>query len=198
MNLDEILNNKEEALAKVLSVNEYLKVKRPAYLALTAQARAYKEQTGEDIYTTMSTKGHICGRSGVREVFDDEHNRYITDTNPDVWNGNDLGPNGPVSFLATLNGCYLHTATVIAAEQELDMDRIECQLDCIYYPTSGYLGFEYLPTGPQNIHGTMTVDSTESDERLEQFRKDLLRRCPIGSLLKDVPDLKIENIHKKD
>lgn len=193
--MQEALADKAEAYAKVQSVNEYLKVKRPAYLNLVKTARLVKEKTGQDLCTPMTTKGHICGRSGVREVFDGEGNRYITDTG-DVWNGNDLGPNGPVSFLATLNGCYLHTATVIAAEQELDMDRIECQLDCVYYPVSGYEGFEYLPTGPQKIHGTMTVDSKETDERLEQFLKDLLRRCPIGSLLKEVPEVKIVNTHK--
>lgn len=194
MTMEEIMQNKAEALGKVYSVNEYLKVKRPAYLAFIARAKALKAQ-GKELMINMTTKGHICGRSGVRFVVDGDGNRYITDTG-EVWNGNNLGPNGPVTFLATLNGCYLHTATVIAAEQELDMDRIECDLNCVYYPVSGYQGFEYLPTGPQRIEGVMRVDSGETDERLQQFLKDLLRRCPIGSLLKEVPNVRIENIRK--
>ncbi len=108
--MKETLAVKEEAYAKVQSVNEYLKVKRAAYLNLVNTARPMKEKSGQDLCTPMTTKGHICGRSGVREVFDGEGNRYFTDTG-DAWNGNNLGPNEPVSFLVALNGCHLFTCS---------------------------------------------------------------------------------------
>ncbi len=179
------------------SVNEYLKEKRQAYLKITGFAKkVIAEQGAEKAATKLTTKGRICGRSGVREVIDGDGFRYITDTGA-VWNGNNVGPNAPTCFIATLNSCLMHTAAVIAAEQEIDMDYCTCDMEADYYPVGGYLGFEDLPKGPQNIQFVLTVDSCESEERLEKFLSDIERRCPIASLLKEPPKGTLVNKHEK-
>ena len=132
----------------------------------------------------------------MREVIDGDGFRYITDTGA-VWNGNNVGPNAPTCFIAALNSCIMHTAAVIAAEQEIDMDYCTCDMEADYYPVGGYLGFENVPKGPQNIRFVLTIDSTESEERLDKFLKDIEERCPVGSLLKVGPKGKLVNIHEK-
>lgn len=180
------------------SVNDYLKEKREAYLMLTAYARKVAAEKGSEATSTkLVTKGRICGRSGVREVIDGDGFHYVTDTGA-VWNGNNVGPNAPTCFIATLNSCIMHTAAVIAAEQEIDMDYCTCEMTADYYPVGGYRGFEDLPKGPQNIQFVLTVDSTESEERLAQFLKDIESRCPIGSLLKVPPKGTLINKHGKE
>lgn len=178
----------------VNSVNEYLKEKRTAYLMITGMVRKMME-AGTGKPTVLSTKGRICGRSGVREVIDGDGFRYVTDTGA-AWNGNNVGPNAPTCFIAALNSCIMHTAAVIAAEQEIDMDRCECEMNADYYPVGGYKGFEEIPKGPQNIRFVLTVDSTESEERLDQFLRDIESRCPVGSLLKVGPKGTLVNVHK--
>lgn len=180
----------------VNSVNEYLKEKRVAYLNITGRIRKAMDM-GVAKPNKLVTKGRICGRSGVREVIDGDGFHYVTGTGA-VWNGNNVGPNAPTSFIAALNSCIMHTAAVIAAEQEVDMDYCTCEMTADYWPTGGYQGFDGVPLGPQNIHFVMTVDSTESEERLAQFLADIERRCPVGSLLKVGPKGELINIHKDE
>lgn len=178
------------------SCNEYLKEKRAAYVAITNVGRQMKA-AGKPMATEFVTKGRICGRSGVREVVDQEGWKWVTDVGP-IWNGHNIGPSAPSSFMAALNSCILHTAAVICAEQELDMDRCECEMRAEYYPLGGYKDFEDVPKGPQNIRFVLTVDSTETPDRLEQFLADVERRCPVGSLLKVGPKGELVNTHGKE
>lgn len=184
------------AKSPVFSCNEYLKEKRQAYLKITAFGRK-KREAGEQLVATLTSKGRICGRSGIREVIDGGGHRFLTDVGA-IWNGYDLAPSAPSSFICALNSCIMHTAAVIAAEQELDMDSCECELMGDYHVLGGYAGFEDEPTGPQDIRFTLTIDSKESPERLEQFLHDIERRCPVGSLLKVGPRGKLVNIHKDE
>jgi len=177
------------------SCNEYLKEKRAAYLAVTDLGRQMKA-ANQPMYAPFVTKGRICGRSGVREVTDQEGWKWVTDVG-DIWNGHNLGPSAPSSFLASLNSCIMHTAAVIAAEQELDMDKCECEMTAEYYPLGGYRDFEDVPKGPQNIRFVLTIDSKETPERLDQFLHDIERRCPVGSLLKVGPKGTLVNTHKE-
>lgn len=181
----------------VNSCNLYLQEKHKAYMALTGMSKAQKAAGKPDLMAKFVTKGRICGRSGIREVVDQDGWHFITDVGP-IWNGHNIGASAPSSFMAALNSCIMHTAAVIAAEQNLDMDRCECVMTADYYPLGGYKDFEDVPRGPQNIEFVLTVDSTESDERLAQFLADCERRCPVGSLLKVGPKGKIINVHGQE
>lgn len=103
---------------------------------------------------------------------------------PTELGGTDTGPN-PMEFVAAaLNGCKGVMVPLIAKEMDFSFTGIEFETTGII-DIRGLMGEEGVTPHFQKIRFTVTIQTTESDERLELLKKEVERRCPVYNLFVD-------------
>lgn len=99
-----------------------------------------------------------------------------------AFGGKDAAP-GPLAYaLASLTSCSQATATIVARELGIAIERIQFDLEAdidmsvlVGMPAKGLPDFQ-----PINIH--VTVTSAASDAQIEELRTRVERRCPVFQL----------------
>ncbi|MEK4874987.1 OsmC family protein [Bacillus sp. FSL W8-0102] len=103
---------------------------------------------------------------------------------PPKLGGNDSGPN-PLEFVAAaMNGCNGVMIPLVAKELDFTFSGIEFETTGIV-DIRGLMGEEGVKPHFQKIRFHVNIQTEESEERIEQLKKEAERRCPVYNLFVD-------------
>ncbi|MBX6743500.1 MAG: OsmC family protein [Acetobacteraceae bacterium] len=159
------------------TLGEYLALKRPAYEALKAKARA----PGYEPATLRATVT-VEGRSGVRRIRLRDH-QILTDS-PPSFVGYDLGPSSPEVVLGALGSCLAHSWLIQAAVHGLPLEAVEVEVTGRLDQRAGEPGHEDIGPEPQGIGFTVHLTTTASGAEIAAVEAAVDRACPILNLLR--------------
>ncbi|MMZ57982.1 OsmC-like protein [compost metagenome] len=103
---------------------------------------------------------------------------------PEVLGGTDTGPNPMEYVVAALNGCKGVMIPLIAQELGFTFTGIEFETTGII-DTRGLMGEEGVSPHFQKIRFQVNIQTEESEEKIEQLKQEVERRCPVFNLFKD-------------
>lgn len=98
--------------------------------------------------------------------------------------GDDAGPMPLEYVVAALNGCNGVMIPLVAKELDFTFSDIDFETTGIV-DTRGLLGEEGVRTHFQKIRFHVNIQTEESEERIEQLKKEVERRCPVYNLFVD-------------
>jgi uncharacterized OsmC-like protein len=98
--------------------------------------------------------------------------------------GADAGPMPLEYVVAALNGCNGVMIPLVAKELDFTFSDIDFETTGIV-DTRGLLGEEGVRTHFQKIRFQVNIQTEESEERIEQLKKEVERRCPVYNLFVD-------------
>ncbi|WP_027417230.1 OsmC family protein [Aneurinibacillus terranovensis] len=98
--------------------------------------------------------------------------------------GGDAGPMPLEYVVAALNGCKGVMIPLIAKELDFTFSGIDFETTGIV-DTRGLLGEEGVCTHFQKIRFQVNIQTEESEERIEQLKNEVERRCPVLNLFVD-------------
>ncbi|KXH84035.1 OsmC family protein [Sporosarcina sp. HYO08] len=108
---------------------------------------------------------------------------FIVDE-PKSLGGKDEGPN-PLEFvLAGLSSCASVMIALIAKEQKFSYEAVEFK-NAGELDVRGLRGVEGVSPHFQSVNLDVFIKTEESDERLEQLKEAVEKRCPVINLLID-------------
>lgn len=107
--------------------------------------------------------------------------------------GRNTGPTPLESMLCALNSCSAMIMNIMRKEQRFLMDGVKFEADGVIdvrrveMKRTGKLYSEVEPIAYHyhKVTQRVYIDTKESDERLEKFRSEVERLCPIQALLRD-------------
>lgn len=103
---------------------------------------------------------------------------------PEALGGTDSGPNPMEYVVAALSGCTSVMISLIAQEKNFTFQGAEFENTGIL-DLRGLMGVDGVSPHFQKVRFTVTLDTIESDERIEELKHDVEKRCPVYNLLKD-------------
>lgn len=103
---------------------------------------------------------------------------------PTQLGGADAGPMPLEYVVAALNGCNGVMIPLVAKELDFTFSDIDFETTGIV-DTRGLLGEEGVRTHFQKIRFHVNIQTEESEERIEQLKKEVERRCPVYNLFVD-------------
>ena len=103
---------------------------------------------------------------------------------PPILGGTDTGPNPMEFVVAALNGCKGVMIPLVAGELNFAFSGIEFETSGII-DTRGLMGEQGVKPHFQKIRFQVNIRTEESDERLEQLKAEVERRCPVFTLFVD-------------
>ncbi|MED4729459.1 OsmC family protein [Aneurinibacillus migulanus] len=103
---------------------------------------------------------------------------------PEVLGGTDTGPNPMEYVVAALNECKGVMIPLIAQELGFTFTGIEFETTGII-DTRGLMGEEGVSPHFQKIRFQVNIQTEESEEKIEQLKQEVERRCPVFNLFKD-------------
>jgi uncharacterized OsmC-like protein len=98
--------------------------------------------------------------------------------------GNDAGPMPLEYVVAALNGCNGVMIPLVAQELDFTFSGIDFETTGIV-DTRGLMGEEGVCTYFQKIRFQANIHTEESEERIEQLKNEVERRCPVLNLFVD-------------
>ncbi|MBE3569190.1 MAG: OsmC family protein [Bacillales bacterium] len=109
--------------------------------------------------------------------------------------GTDSGPN-PLEFVAAaLNGCNGVMISLVAKEMNFTFSGIDFETTGIV-DTRGLMGEEGVNPHFQKIRFQVKIQTEESEERIEQLKNEVERRCPVYNLFVDA-GIQVDTIWSK-
>lgn len=136
--------------------------------------------------TSTLTKVSASGRweSGVKTSLTVRHFKPFLMDEPIQLGGTDEAPNPMEFVLAALNGCKSVMISVIAKEIDFSFSAIE--FDSIgFIDIRGLSGVEGVSPHFQKVRFSVNIKTNESDERIQQLKEIVEKRCPVYNLLND-------------
>lgn len=103
---------------------------------------------------------------------------------PEALGGTDLGPNPMEYVVAALSGCTSVMISLIAKEKDFEFQSVDFENTGIL-DLRGLLGEEGVSPYFQKVRFTVKLYTQENDERLEELKNEVEKRCPVYNLLKD-------------
>ncbi|MFC0525610.1 OsmC family protein [Pontibacillus salicampi] len=106
----------------------------------------------------------------------------ITIDEPVQQGGTDQGANPLETLLASLTGCESAVANIVAGEMEFDLQGIEFDVRGELDPR-GMMGEEGVRRHFQKVTIRAVVQTSESDERIQELKAKTDDRCPVFQTL---------------
>ena len=103
---------------------------------------------------------------------------------PEAAGGTGKGPNPMELLLAALVGCEVVTMVQVAREMEFQFSGFHCEVEGDM-DLRGFMGAPGVCRYYCGLRGTVTVETDESQERLDMVRDQVESRCPVYTLLED-------------
>jgi uncharacterized OsmC-like protein len=103
---------------------------------------------------------------------------------PQALGGTDDGPNPMEYVIAALSGCTSVMISIIAQEKQFAFQGVAFENTGIL-DLRGLMGVEGVSPHFQKVRFTVTIDTQENEERIEELKNEVERRCPVYNLLKD-------------
>jgi uncharacterized OsmC-like protein len=148
----------------------------------------------------VSSKGKW--EEGVRTTVHVRDFEPIVLDEPEELGGTDVGANPVEYVLAALSGCTSVVISLIAKELDFKYTDVEFENEGTL-DLRGLNGVEGVSPHFQTVTFKVTIETDESDQRLEELKSEVIRRCPVYNLLKDAgitlesPWVKKEPVHTK-
>jgi len=105
--------------------------------------------------------------------------------------GDDAGPTPPECLAMALGGCILNLCRILAMQKQIHLEDLRVLVEgtidpsrAFGIPTETRAGFLSL-----SVHVKVASNLTDSD--MEEFRRELIRRCPICDTIGSVTPLQI-------
>ncbi|MDP4549282.1 OsmC family protein [Alkalihalobacillus macyae] len=118
---------------------------------------------------------------GMNTVGDSKGHKVVIDE-PAQMGGTDEGANPLASLLISLSGCENAIANFVAKEMEFDLQGIEFDIRGEIDPR-GMMGEEGVRPYFQKITVNAVVETSESEERIQELQQIVDSRCPIYTTL---------------
>jgi len=107
----------------------------------------------------------------------------ITVDEPESLGGTDAGPNPVELILGALGSCQEITYRAYATALGIPLENVSVKLDG-HIDLRGFFGVDdSVPAGYQKITGTVTLESTASEEQLQNLRAAVNAHCPVLDIL---------------
>ncbi|AIE58966.1 OsmC family protein [Bacillus methanolicus] len=103
---------------------------------------------------------------------------------PTELGGSDTAPNPMEYVCAALNGCNGVMIPLVAKELDFSFSGIDFETTGIV-DIRGLMGEEGVSPHFQKIRFRVNIQTEESEERIEQLKNEVERRCPVMNLLLD-------------
>ncbi|MBO8172935.1 MAG: OsmC family protein [Bacillaceae bacterium] len=111
---------------------------------------------------------------------------------PEQLGGTDTAPNPMEYVVAALNGCKGVMIPMIAGELNFSFTGIRFETSG-YIDPRGLMGEEGVSPHFKKVKFNVYIQTDETDERLEQLKSQVEKRCPVFNLLKDAGvDLEVQ------
>ena len=128
--------------------------------------------------TTGTSKGNLN-----TSIYAREFSPFIIDE-PEYLGGTNEGPNPLEYLLGGLTGCTSVMIGLIAKEKNFSFQEIEFKNDGTI-DARGMMGVEGVSSHFQTVSFEAVFSTEESDERLEELKEEVEKRCPIYNLIVD-------------
>ena len=136
---------------------------------------------------TAATKGMVTeGTSNNHTIIIDE---------PERMGGTDKGANPLGALLISLAGCENVVANFVAKEMNFDLKGIDFEISGELDPR-GMMGEEGVRPYFQKVTVHAKVETSESDERLQELQEKVDSRCPVFTTLK-AADIEMDVLWEK-
>lgn len=110
-----------------------------------------------------------------------DHSGIVMDQ-PAETGGTGKGPNPMELLLASLVGCEAQTLVLVAQEMDFKFSGFSAEFEGDM-DLRGFFGAEGICRYYCGLRGTITVETDESQERLELIQSQVESRCPVHNLL---------------
>jgi len=128
-------------------------------------------------------KMHVSGKSkGMKTLVNAGGHDVIVDEAPQM-GGNNEGPNPLQYMLTALAGCSNVVAHAVAKEMDFDLQDLSIDVSGEFDPR-GFMGDPDVRTYFKTVTLNVDVKTTESEERLEELKKQVEARCPVYGTFK--------------
>ena len=137
-------------------------------------------------HTSTLVKVTAAGKweSGVKTNISVRNFPTFSMDEPSQLGGADAGPMPLEYVVAALNGCNGVMIPLVAKELDFTFSGIDFETTGIV-DTRGLLGEEGIRTHFQKIRFQVKIQTEESEERIEQLKNEVERRCPVLNLFLD-------------
>lgn len=102
---------------------------------------------------------------------------------PESLGGSDTGMNPVEALLCALGSCQAIVAAAFAQAHKVDLQDFWVELEGDLDPDGFLLGKSGVRNGFQEIRVTMHFKSDSPSDKLEEYRKFIESRCPVGDTL---------------
>lgn len=130
----------------------------------------------------VETSGEWTG--GVQTKINIRNFEPIIVDEPQKLGGKDEGPNPVELVLAGLSSCTSVMVAIISKEQNFVYEGVEFK-NSGEIDLQGLMGVEGVSPHFQSIQFDVVFDTNESDEKIEQLKQEVEKRCPVVNLLLD-------------
>lgn len=123
-------------------------------------------------------KFKVTGKNdGLKSTVKAGKHDIIVDEAPQM-GGNNEGPNPLQYMLSALVGCGNVVAHLVAKEMNFDLQGLSFEATGEFDPR-GFMGDPNVRTYFETVTVDVKVETSESDERIEQLREQVEARCPV-------------------
>ena len=116
----------------------------------------------------------------------------LTIDEPESLGGTDAGPNPVELILASLGSCQEITYKAFAAALGISLDSVSVKLEGNIDLRGFFAVEERVRPGYQNITGTVTIESSASEEQIEQLREIVNAHCPVLDIITNPVPVKLD------
>ncbi|WNO60163.1 OsmC family protein [Rheinheimera sp. MMS21-TC3] len=132
----------------------------------------------------LEVAAHSEWQSGVQTHSQIRDFKPVIMDEPAILGGANQGPNPLEYLVASLNGCKGVMIPLIAKELSFQFTALSFATKGVI-DLRGLLGQPEVSTHFQSLHFTVTIQTEESAERLQELQDTVSRRCPIYNLLQE-------------
>lgn len=119
-----------------------------------------------------------------------KHTFYIDE--PEAAGGTDLGPNQIQYMLASLGGCFMGAGRLIAKQMGLAIRGIDCRMSGEIDERAVMGQSTEVRPGFPKIVMHVKVDSDEPKAKLDEWLKQVEKRCPVNDVIVNPTPVEID------
>lgn len=138
--------------------------------------------SSSDNLVKVSTSGKWEG--GVKSGINIRDFQKVIMDEPFELGGEDQGPNPMEYVLASLSGCTSVIIALVAKEKEFSFEDVEFNNSGVI-DLRGLSGVEGVSPHFKKVRFEVLLTTSESEERVEELKAEVERRCPVFNLIKD-------------
>ena len=116
----------------------------------------------------------------------------LTVDEPESLGGTDAGPNPVELILASLGSCQEITYKAFAAALGIPLDSVSVKLEGNIDLRGFFAVEEGVRPGYQNITGTVRIETSASEEQIEQLRGIVNAHCPVLDIITNPVPVKLD------